>query len=266
VIGGVTAGILFAVSGILYRDGFLSSIFGQGNPILAFFSGFWTTSDKANLVIPLIILGMVGLVAEFIIVALKEEKQLMRKSSQTMLHLSFLVIILGAVLSSNMIITNEISVQEGNEYEIAGTTLKISILDLDQRFPESGQNSVEYDTTFMITAGTRVIGIAISQFALDRVERQNPKVTIISDGLLDIYIVTSGIFQNRITGRFDMSSLQIRIIPYIGVLWIGCLLLHFAVIPLTIKRFIDVKEVFSASKPEKGRIKPGEKMPTQTKS
>lgn len=266
VFGGVTAGILFAVSGILHRNGILSSILGDGNLISAFFSNFWTTSDKANLVVPLIVLGMVGLFIEFITVALKEEKQLMRKSSQIMLHLSFLVIILGAILSANMVLTHEITVQAGNEYEIAGTSLKISILDLDQRFPESGQNSVEYDTTFMITTGTRVIGVAISQFALDRVDRQNPKVTIISDLLADIYVVTSGVFQNRITNRFDMCTLQIRIIPYIGVLWIGCLLLHFAMIPLTIKRFIDVKQVFSSSKADKGRIKPGESIPTQMKS
>ncbi|MFW9780283.1 MAG: cytochrome c biogenesis protein CcsA [Candidatus Heimdallarchaeota archaeon] len=266
LVGGVTAGVLFAVSGILYRSGSLSSILGDGNLISAFFSNFWTTSDKANLVIPLIVLGMVGLFIEFIVVALKEEKQLMRKSSQTMLHLSFLVIILGAILSANMVIAHEITVQAGNDYEIAGTSLKISILDLDQRFPESGQNSVEYDTTFMIIAGTRVIGVAISQFALDRVDRQNPKVTIISDFLADIYVVTSGVFQNRITNRFDMSILQIRIIPYIGILWIGCLLLHFAVIPLTIKRFVDMKQVFSSSTAEKGRIEPEERIPTQMKT
>ncbi|UCE13085.1 MAG: cytochrome c biogenesis protein CcsA, partial [Candidatus Heimdallarchaeota archaeon] len=44
MIGGVTAGIVFSVSGILYRDGTLTSILGTGNPILSFFSNFWTTS------------------------------------------------------------------------------------------------------------------------------------------------------------------------------------------------------------------------------
>ena len=49
-------------------------------------------------------------------------------------------------------------------------------------------------------------------------------------------------------GWFLASRLQIKIIPYINILWIGCLLLHFAIIPLTIGRFLILKEAFSPGK------------------
>ncbi|MFX0125441.1 MAG: cytochrome c biogenesis protein CcsA, partial [Candidatus Hodarchaeota archaeon] len=101
MIGGLISGITFSVSGLFYRNGYLNQILGEKNPILAFFSNFWTTSDKANLVMPLLFLGIIGLLGEFIIVVYREEKNLIQKTSQILLHLSFLVILIGALMSAN---------------------------------------------------------------------------------------------------------------------------------------------------------------------
>jgi len=250
LIGGVLVGLVYAGSGFLYRNGVLTSIFGEGNPILTFFSNFWTTSDKANLVIPLLLLGMVGLVIEFIKIALREEKNLIRKTSQTMLHFSFLVILLGAITSANMTIANELIVQDGEEYPIPGTSLTITVLDLDRNFPESGLHVVEYDTDFMLSAGSRVVGFGISRFSYDKINREDYKVTIISDLFADIYIVTVAVYENSISSSFEATALQIKIIPYINILWAGCFFLHFAIIPLTIGRFILLKETFSTREKE----------------
>ena len=246
--GGVTAGILFAGSGFLYRNGSLESILGQGNPISSIFSNFWTTSDKANLVIPLLFLGSVGLIVEFINVALKEDKNLIRKTSRIMLHLSFLIILIGALMSSNMTVTRELDVIPGDQ-KIPGTSLTITIISLDKTFHESGLHSVEYDTKFMLSIGSRVIGSGISRTYYDRVNRRGHEVTIISDLLSDIYIVTIRNYENNF-GIFAASRLQIKIIPYISMLWAGCLLLHFAIIPLTIGRFILLRKAFSPIKRE----------------
>jgi cadmium resistance protein CadD (predicted permease) len=53
-----------------------------------------------------------------------------------------------------------------------------------------------------------------------------------------------------IMGSFVAASLQIKIIPYINILWLGCILLHFAIIPLTIGRFILFKESLSREEEE----------------
>jgi len=83
LISGLVAGLVFTISGILYREGeiaisgpftwvstLVTTIFklivSKGNPVTDFLSRFWTTSDKANLVLPLLLLGMVGLIIEFI--------------------------------------------------------------------------------------------------------------------------------------------------------------------------------------------------------
>ncbi|MFX1286330.1 MAG: cytochrome c biogenesis protein CcsA [Promethearchaeota archaeon] len=252
LIGGVIAGLTFSISGFFYRNGSLNLILGENNPILVFLSNFWTTSDKANLVIPLLFLGIIGLIIEFIRVALKEEKNLIRKTSQIMLHFSFLVILLGALLSANMTFSTEILVQDGGEYPIEGTSIKITILELVREYPTSGPLDVEYITKFMLSSDTRVIGFGISKLVRhkrwinpsDELSGYNAKVTIISDLFYDIYIITAGFNQNPLIG-FTNSLLRIKIVPYINILWLGCLFLHFAMIPLTIGRFILLKRAFS---------------------
>jgi cytochrome c biogenesis factor len=237
IVGGIAAGVLFAVSGALYRSGVLTSFLGQGNPIIIILSNFWTTSDKANFVLPLIVLGIIGLLIEFFHIAFKEEKNYIRKTSQAMLHLSFLVILLGALLSANMTTSTELVVQPG-EFQVPGTSITIKILDLDKTVLQSGIHSVEYDTEFVLSTGSRIIGFGISRLAIDNVGRIDHEVTIISDFFSDIYIVTGAAYESPTSGSFQGSLLQIKIIPYINILWAGCVLLHFAIIPLTIGRFV----------------------------
>jgi len=252
--GGLIIGILFAVSGHLYYNGFLTDFFNNGNPIIEFFSNFWTSSDKANLVIPLLILGIVGLLIEFAYIALKEEKNFIRKTSQTVLHLSFLVILLGALFSANMTTTREFDVQEG-EFVIPGTSITMTVLDLDKTYPESGIHSVEYDTKFVLTIGSRVLGFGVSRLAFDNVGRMDHEVTIITDLFSDIYIVTAAAYEAQVSGSFVGSRLQIKIIPYINILWAGCILLHFAIIPLVVGRFIIFKKSLSPQKIHLGEKK-----------
>jgi hypothetical protein len=252
LIGGAGAGVVLSVTGILYRNGSLSSLLGENHFLLEFFGNFWTTSDKANLVLPLIFLGIIGLIAEFVNIAMKEEKHLLRKTSQVMLHLSILVIMLGALMSSNMTTTSNIVAFDGSPpIPIPGTSLTFDVIDLERVFPPSGQHSVEYNTKFMISSSSRIFGLGVSTLYWDNAEarfgtpnRKGQDVTIITDLFTDIYVVT--------IAKDDSNPLQpiavliqIKIIPYINILWIGCILLHFAVIPLTIGRFIELKGVFS---------------------
>jgi cytochrome c biogenesis factor len=153
---------------------------------------------------------------------------------------------LGALLSANMTTTYEVTIADGNAYQLPGTSIIFTILDIDQTNPESGIHSVEYDTTFMVTTtDTQVLGFGVTRLAYDRVDRLHQEVSIISSVFSDIYVVTQGILINRLSGRLEASVLQIRIIPYISVLWAGCILLHFAILPLTIGRFVQLRKALS---------------------
>ena len=248
LIGGFITGILFSVSGFFYRTGSLTTMLGQGNPILVFFSNFWTTSEKANFILPLLLLGIIGLIVEFVNITLKEEKNILRKSSQTMLHLSFLLILVGALFAANTTYTTNIEVRsDTEEMAIPGTSLKITIISLEITSYDSGLHAIDYDTSFMITSGNQIIGFGVSRLYVDHSNRKGHQVTILSNIFGDIYIVTMDVLQN-IMGGFEGSALQIKIIPYISILWFGCILLHLAIIPLTISRFILFKQSLSKNK------------------
>ena len=248
LIGGVVAGILFSISGYFYRTGDLTSFLGPGNPLIELLGNFWTTSEKANLVLPLILIGVIGLIVEFVNIALKEEKNLLQKSSQTMLHLSFLLILVGALIASNTATAATIDVSANtSNMAIPGTTLRITILGLEKTLPVSGLHSIDYDTQFMITSGDQVVGYGISRLYVDHQYRVGHAVTIISNFLSDIYVVTIDVADHPTFGTFDAAQLHIKIIPYINILWIGCILLLVSIAPLVLSRFIILrKELLNA--------------------
>ncbi|MHA2297761.1 MAG: cytochrome c biogenesis protein CcsA [Candidatus Hodarchaeales archaeon] len=242
-IGGLVAGIVFVAGG----NGFFDPILGANNAILGVFKLFWTDSDKANLIIPLIFLGLLGLIADFVRILAKENKDFIRKSSQTMLHISFLVIILGAVTSANMITTFQIPMQEDGVYDVPGG-ITIEVKDLKRTIPQSGRHSAIYDTQLLITSGSQVVGYTISRLAFDRVFGPDHKVTIAQTLFADIYIVTEDFWEDPISGEFSVVLLQVKIIPYINILWAGCLFLHFAIIPLTLGRLMVFRETLRTRK------------------
>ncbi len=244
LFGGFIAGVLFSIGGFFYRTGTLTEMFGQGNPILVFFSNFWTTSEKANFILPLLFLGIIGLIVEFVILTMKEEKNLLRKTSQTILHLSFLLILVGALFAANRSLTYNIEVMEDTDMVIPGTSLRIAVMDMNRTYHESGLHSVDYDTRFMIFSGNTPIGFGVTRLYVDHSNRVGHKVTILSNIFGDIYIVTRDVSVD-ILGNFVGSALQIKIIPFISILWFGCILLHFAIIPLVIGRFILFKQSLS---------------------
>ncbi|MHA2494696.1 MAG: cytochrome c biogenesis protein CcsA [Candidatus Hodarchaeales archaeon] len=262
--GGVIAGILFFAGG----NGTLESLVGEGNPILDFFDNFWTPSDKANFLIPIIFVALLGTLATVITIMVKEEKDFFRKSSQAILHFSLLVIILGALLSANRISTHRVMVTEDPvDFSIDGTSYSVRVIDLTKTIPEEEENSrysVIYETSFAVKSGSDTVGIGVTRLQWDKKWGEDNRVTIINTLSQDIYVVTTQVIDDRFTGRFIAAELQLKFISYINVLWLGCLFLHFAILPLVVRRALDFKNL--SKKKDKGSDgvepidKPAEKM------
>lgn len=264
VLGGVIGGVLFLAGG----NGTLESIVGEGNPILEFLDNFWTSSDKANFLIPIIFVALLATLSTVIIVMAKEEKDFFRKSAQAVLHFSLLVIILGALLSANKIAAYRVQVAEGSgEFDIQGTSYSVVVIDLKKTIPEEEEDSryaVIYETSFAVKSGSDTLGVGVTRLQWDKYWGEDNRVTIINTLFQDIYVVTTQVVDDTLTGRFIAAELQLKFISYINVLWLGCLILHFAILPLVIKRAIDFKRL--SKKKDKGSDeleaidKPTEKM------
>lgn len=250
--GGIGAGVVFYAGGQGTLDQIPEQIPIQeirywGRGLLEFMGTFWTTSDKANLVIPLIFLGLGGTFVTVVRVMLKEEKNFFRKSSQAILHFSLLLILLGALLSSNKPISQELVVEENFEYSIEGTSLKILVLDLRETYHETGRFEIEFDVTFQVRSASNT-KVGVTRLAIDRIYGSHHAVTILSDLFADIYVVTTGIFQDPVTGRFAAAQLQVKVIPFINFLWVGCFFLILAVLPLPMLRAAEFKSFIKKTK------------------
>ena len=163
-----------------------------------------------------------------------------------MLHLSFLLILLGALVSSNTIYEGSVIVDNNStNEEVTGTTLRITIVSLEKNLPEDSIHMITYDTSFMLTSGGQIVGYGVSRLYVDHQNRVGHEVTIISNFLSDVYVVCLNVAENPVFGNFEYASLRIKIIPYVNILWFGCILLLLAILPLTVSRFMILKQTFT---------------------
>ncbi len=249
IFGGLVAGGAFVVGGwggveyTLNEENltpeFLNTVWSTSDTILFLFEDFWTTGDKANFAIPLIFLALVGVTINFGRVLAFETKHLFRKTGQTMLHLSFLLIMLGALLSANSITTWSGIVQGGGEYQVEGTTITLEVIRIEDTIPESERTLKEYNIEFLLKSGNSIVGAGVTRLSIDQIWGYDRKVTIISSLWTDYYIVT----QDAGTNQYgtNLALVQVKVVPYINILWAGCIILHVALLPLVIQRLLDFK-------------------------
>ncbi|MHA1976959.1 MAG: hypothetical protein ACW98I_08685, partial [Candidatus Hodarchaeales archaeon] len=81
--------------------------------------------------------------------------------------------------------------------------------------------------------------------------RRGQDVSIIGNFLSDIYIVTAAAFEDPVSHDFFAVGLQVKIIPYVNILWAGCILLHFAILPLVIGQYMSLTNVLSVKDEQK---------------
>ncbi|MHA2176133.1 MAG: cytochrome c biogenesis protein CcsA, partial [Candidatus Hodarchaeales archaeon] len=89
----IVLGFLASVSLFAIGLGLLDPLVGSTNPLLVFLKKFLTNSDLANFLLPLLILGFIGVVVNFIqILSERKVKGIFPKGAQSLLHLSFIII------------------------------------------------------------------------------------------------------------------------------------------------------------------------------
>ncbi|MHA1977344.1 MAG: cytochrome c biogenesis protein CcsA [Candidatus Hodarchaeales archaeon] len=242
LIIGIVSSSIFFISGL----GLFDSIIGPYNPILISIKRFLTTSDKANFIIPLLLLGLLGILANFIDIILKKNrKKIFHKGSQSLLHLSFIIIIFGAVTSSNMTFTQTIEVKEGFVVKVSDTELTIEFIEMIKKVPENGRYSEEFTIQIMISSGDISNVKRTLRYGIDPSWGRDRKVTIVSDMFNDLYLVVDQVLVNEETGVFDKAIILLKFIPLVSLVWVGILILHVSILPLVYRRINLFVKAFS---------------------
>jgi cytochrome c biogenesis factor len=203
---------------------------------------FITPNDVTNFFLPLILLGLFGVLWNFIdILVVKRGKNIFQKAGQSLLHLSLLIIVLGVVTSGSMKSNDLIQVQDGSQALIQNTNYEISFSNFNKTLPNNSQYLSIYEVQYTLTLESNVISEGSLFYRTDSIWGIDQKVQIISQSFDDIYIVMDFIFENDDTGLFESATIQVRYIPLIHVLWIGVILLLSSLLPLILRRFRDLQ-------------------------
>jgi cytochrome c-type biogenesis protein CcmF len=230
---GLISSSIFLITGL----GLFDSILGSDNPILILIHNFLTTSHKANFLIPLLLVGLIGILVNFINIILKKSRtNLFRRGSQSLLHLSFIIIIFGAITSSNMAFTQTIEVEEGAIVRIPDNEITVEFIEMIKEVPDNGRYSEEFHIEIMVTSGIFHNMSRTLKYGIDPIWGRDRRVTIVSVLFDDFYIVIDQVLVNEDTGIFDKALIQLKYIPFISIVWIGIILLHISIIPLIFQR------------------------------
>jgi cytochrome c-type biogenesis protein CcmF len=233
----IVLGFFASISLFAIGLGLLDPLVGSTNPLLVFLKNFLTNSDLANFLLPLLILGFIGVVVNFIqILSERKVKGIFPKGAQSLLHLSFIIIMIGAIISSNTVTTLPIEVREGDIVGVPNSNIKIKIVDLEKEIPLEGRYSVLYFIEITIQKSVIANGNRTLKFGMDRNWGVDRKATIIPILFDELYISTEFIFENEESGVFDSALIHIKYLPMISILWVGILLLHLSIIPLILQR------------------------------
>ncbi|MHA1947309.1 MAG: cytochrome c biogenesis protein CcsA [Candidatus Hodarchaeales archaeon] len=233
LIIGIISSSIFFIAGL----GLFDSILGSNNLISILFKSFLTTSDKANFLIPLLLVGLIGILVNLSDIIFKKSRvNTFRRGSQSLLHLSFIVIILGAITSSNMNFAQTIEVEEGFIARVPDTELTIEMIEMIKEVPDTGRYSEVYNIKILITSEIFPNVNRTLKYGIDPIWGIDRKVTIVSELLHDVYVTIDQVLVNEDTGIFDKAVIQLKYIPLVSLVWIGILLLHLSILPLVYRR------------------------------
>ncbi|MFW9930184.1 MAG: cytochrome c biogenesis protein CcsA, partial [Candidatus Thorarchaeota archaeon] len=244
ILGSLIAGLFFAVLG---TPEVINTLLGSPLEILySIFGGFITTSAMANVIIPvvlvLIVCSLTGLMMNYRGLKLPTKVKI-RRVSQTLLHLSILIALLGALYSSNLTTTYNDDLSVGQEMFLnkEGTlTLKF----IKTSYTNETATFVGEITSFIeIRNNGNLVGNGVLHIMLNKEYGWYNDVLIITTFYEDFYI--TALFTLNIdftTGYVESIPFQVQIKPLISVFWAGTVLLILSMIPiliLTFKRTLD---------------------------
>ncbi|MFW9778326.1 MAG: cytochrome c biogenesis protein CcsA [Candidatus Heimdallarchaeota archaeon] len=192
-----------------------------------------TRNDVANFFLPLMLLGLFGLIWNLTeTLLIHRTGNVFQKTSQSLLHLSLLIIVLGIVTSGTLRSTDLIDVQDGSNVTVLDTNYEITVSNFNKTIPNDSPYLSIYEVQYELKLGSDIISEGVLYYRIDTIWGVDQKIQIITQLPDDIYLVLDFVFENDDTGIFDSATIQVRYIPLIHILWLGVILLLVSLIPL----------------------------------
>jgi len=202
-----------------------------------------TTSVIANFILPsLVITFVILLVTGYKFIRSKDlQKQVkMRKVSQTLLHVGIVIALVGALISYNNTQINDVLLKPNSEgYVTTDQTVQLKVI--NTHYENYGQTfNRKLVATVQLIDHNKILGEGNLEYTEYTYFGLVVNVIIISSLTADYYLTISTFTVNGNNSLGDIRF-QIRIIPMVGLLWAGSIVVLLATLPLvmiSLKLFI----------------------------
>jgi cytochrome c-type biogenesis protein CcmF len=189
------------------------------------FLDFPTFSALANFLLPTTVLSIFYVAARVVHSFIIKNKMMIRSLSHTILHLGLVVILFGVLISNN----TEISVQGWYSAPVSINLEDISVEVDDIELQFTNSSSYISSARFSVYKNGRLIGIGKAVHGFESFWGSYHQPIIVSTLLMDVYIVLHGVSLDLDLGEISHAYLEVKIIKFISLIWIGCIVTEIAV-------------------------------------
>jgi cytochrome c-type biogenesis protein CcmF len=195
-----------------------------------------TDSLMANFILPIILVSLICLIIGLIIsikIPISAKPIRIRNYSRMIIHLGILIALFGALYSNNLTQTHTATLSQGDSVILNKSgTLEMKIVNVEY-LHDQGELDLSVFSNIQINSNGKSLGVGKLHLGEHKIYDIFTRVLIIRTLLNDYYITAISPNSQNLIGVEDITY-QVRIVPLINLLWIGCLILFTTMIPLTI--------------------------------
>jgi cytochrome c biogenesis factor len=191
------------------------------------YGGVPTSSPLANFMLPITFVSLLGasvkLVRDF--VRLSKPSTLFKSSSRTILHLGFILILFGVLISSNTQVSAVGWKMTCCSTDLGNISVEIDEITLDVQSFDSYtiQARVLVFDNGELTGGGNVYHVVESGWG------SYCRLNIFSTLWRDVYVSLHDAQVDPLTGQVTDAYLEVQVIPLVALVWAGCLLTIIAI-------------------------------------
>lgn len=205
---------------------------GVGLGIVTLIAGLPTESPLANFMLPLTFISLLGAGAKIIRDFRKMSKAsiVFKSSSRTILHLGFILILFGVLISSNIQASYVGWVMPCCPVELGNVVVEVD----EVTFQVYSYNSYAIEGKILVYDDGVLSGGGNVYHVVEAGWGSYSQLNVFSTFWRDVYVSLHDAQVDPVTGEITNAYLEIKVIPFISLVWAGCILTILAILSMLV--------------------------------
>jgi cytochrome c-type biogenesis protein CcmF len=220
---------------------------GIGLGFSTLYVGLPTSSPLANFLLPITLISLLGasvkLVRDF--VRMSNPSALFKSSSRTILHLGFILILFGVLISSNTQVSTVGWTMTCCSVDLGSTSVEIDEIILDVQ----GFDSYTIEARVLVFDNGELTGGGNVYHVVESGWGSYCQLNIFSTFWRDVYVSLHDAQVDPLTGEITDAYLEVQVIPLVALVWAGCILTIIAISSMFAMYSIQFARKYQTSAP-----------------